>query len=169
MGRKVLTRAERQAREAAGQPAPRGQLKDPPADAADRILVAAAGGANEVGIAVACGVDRNTMRRWLLDYPELKEAIDRGRERERTVLHNKLYRLATEGSGKEAMVAAMFLLKARHGYREGEPVEQAGSRVNITFNLPAAQPMAEFVEIENADGTEIQRLPAKALVPTRRS
>jgi hypothetical protein len=39
----------------------------------------------------------------------------------------------------------MFLLKSRHGYREGEQ-EQQGNRVQITFNLPGAKKPEEFVE-----------------------
>lgn len=165
---RALTAGERRSREAAGEVVPGRALAQPPEDAAETIRIAAAGGASVEGIAVACGVGREVLSRWLVEYPALARAIAEGRERERRTLHNKLFRTATEGTGKEAMIAAMFLLKARHGYREGEQAESP-SRVNITFNLPAAQPLAEFVEIENADGTEAKRLPAKAVVAAGRS
>ena len=40
-------------------------------------------------------------------------------------------------------VPAIFLLKTRHGYREGDQTEQ-GNRVSVTFNLPGAQPLDAF-------------------------
>lgn len=56
-------------------------------------------------------------------------------------------------------IMVMFLLKTRHGYREGEVVQQ-GNRLNITFNLPGARKL-EPVTIET-DGTDTraERLPA---------
>lgn len=141
--------------------------KQPPADAAERIRIAAAGGANLRGVAIACGVGVEAFNRWLGEAPELRDAFDDGREHERRTLHNVLYRAATEGSGKDALIAAMFLLKARHGYREGDQQEQA-NRVNVTFNIPAAMPMADFIEVSDADGTSTQRIPAKAAVAARR-
>jgi hypothetical protein len=160
--------AERRKREAAGEVLRGVPPKLPPPDAADLIRVAAAGGASLKGVAAAVGCNVDTLHRWLDAVPELREAIDAGREQERRTLHNVLYRAATEGSGKDALIAAMFLLKARHGYREGDQQEQA-NRVNITFNMPAAQPLADFIEVSNADGTEVQRLPAKAARAPRRS
>lgn len=141
--------------------------KHPPADAEQRIRALAADGFTIRGIAAALGTTQDTLRdRWFIEHPELREAMELGREDERHALHNKLYRTAIEGSGKEAMVAAMFLLKARHGYREGEQSEQA-NRVAITFNLPGARPLAEFIEVENADRTEAKRLPTATVVPSR--
>lgn len=141
--------------------------KQPPEDAAERIRIAAAGGASLKGVAAAVGVDVEILRRWFDERPDLQEAIDTGREQERRTLHNVLYRAATEGSGKDALIAAMFLLKAKHGYREGDQQEQA-NRVAITFNMPAAQPMAEFIAVANADGSEVQRVSATPAVAARR-
>lgn len=135
--------------------------KQPPADAAERIRIAAAGGANLKGMAAAVGANADVLGRWLDEYPELREAMDEGREQERHTLHNVLYRQATEGEGKVAIIAAMFLLKSRHGYREGDQGDQA-NRVAITFNMPAALPADQYIEVVNADGTEVQRLSAKA-------
>lgn len=162
-----ITPAERARREAAGQTIPGRVLKQPPEDAADRIRIAAAGGANLKGVAAALGTGVDTFNRWLDEQPQLRDALDAGREQERATLHNVLYRAATEGSGKDALIAAMFLLKSKHGYREGDQSEQA-NRVNVTFHIPAAQPMADFVEVMNADGTEVQRVSAKAAVAARR-
>ena len=49
--------------------------------------------------------------------PELAEAFANGSERERQTLHTMLFDAATKGSN---IVAAMFLLKSRHGYQEGQ-------------------------------------------------
>jgi hypothetical protein len=74
-----------------------------------------------------------------------------GRKLERHTLHNALYRLATEQGDK---IAAMFLLKARHGYREGDQGDQA-NRVSINFTLPGAmKPEAFTVENEPSPRTE---------------
>jgi hypothetical protein len=75
----------------------------------------------------------------------LQRAFDEGREKERHALHNMLYRQAME---KGNATAAMFLLKARHGYREGDQNE-AGNRVQILFALPGAMTMEEFTTIGN--------------------
>jgi hypothetical protein len=115
----------------------------PPPDAADRIEAAAANGASVIGVANALGVGKDALRRWLDEEAALQEAFDRGRERERMALHNALYRAATEQGN---MVAAMFLLKARHGYREGDQSEQ-GNRLNITFTMPAPLTREQWAEV----------------------
>ena len=42
----------------------------------------------------------------------------------------------------------MFLLKARHGYKEGDQSE-AANKVSINFTLPAALPAEQFTAIEH--------------------
>jgi hypothetical protein len=59
---------------------------------------------------------------------------------ERRALHNQLYRLAME---KDNAPAAMFLLKARHGYREGDQSDQA-NRVSVNIALPGAMTLQQF-------------------------
>ena len=116
--------------------------KEPQPEAVQRIETAAANGADVKGIAHCVGINKDTLQRWLNEHPELREAYERGRERERAALHNALYRAATE---KGNIVAAMFLLKARHGYREGDQGE-AGNKVSITFSLPGALTMDQYRE-----------------------
>lgn len=156
-------------RDGKGRFAPGNQLatqKHPPPDAAEQVRALAADGWSVVGIAAKLGTSKGTLRdKWFVEYPELKEAFEQGREDERRTLHNKLYRAATEGEGRDALIAAMFLLKSRHGYREGEPVED-GARTHITFNLPAAMPLEQFMTIEH--GPTTQRLPDAPAVPARR-
>ncbi|MBK6008808.1 hypothetical protein JJB11_22150 [Ramlibacter ginsenosidimutans] len=134
--------------------------KDPPAGAAELIRHAAAHGASQRGVAMALHSNVDCLRRWLDEHPELKQAFDEGREQERAVLHNALYRTATEGTGKDALIAAMFLLKSRHGYVEGDQEVQT-NRVAVTFNIPAALPLDKFMVVDDGGTSTTERLPAK--------
>ena len=115
----------------------------PPADAAERICALAADGFSKVGVAASLGVGMDQLTAWMDPEPVLQEAFDQGRETERRTLHNKLYRLAME---KDNASAAMFLLKARHGYREGDQSDQAG-RVTVNIALPGAMTLEQFQSI----------------------
>lgn len=117
-----------------------------PPDAADVIRNATAIGASKRGVAMALACSFDTLNRWLDEDPELAEAFATGREKERQTLHNVLFDAATKGNN---MVAAMFLLKARHGYQEGQQEGQA-NRVSINFTLPGALRPEQFT-IENHD------------------
>lgn len=119
-----------------------------PPDAAEVIRNACATGANRIGVAMALGCSTDVLVRWMDEDPELKQAFEQGRETERKTLHNVLYECATKGTGKDALIAAMFLLKARHGYQEGQQEGQA-NRVSVTFNIPAAQPLDQFLVIDH--------------------
>jgi transposase-like protein len=139
--------------------------KDPPADAALHIRSFAGDGFSIVGIAEKFGIERKTLDRWLDDFQELREAFDRGREKERHTLHNRLFRIAMESDDeKAASIAAMFLLKSRHGYREGDPGDQA-NRVSITFSLPGALTLEQFAEVKNA--TPVIEISGTSLSDTR--
>src|SRR4051794_32691881 len=81
--------------------------KVPPPDAAEIIRAACATGGGRIGVAMACGVGRDVLTRWFDERPDLKEAFEEGRERERQTLHSVLYDAATKGGN---IVAAMFLL-----------------------------------------------------------
>lgn len=109
------------------------------------IEALAASGHTVIGIAAAFGTTKKVLAKWLDENPELEEAFDRGRERERHALHNKLYRQAMSGIWQ----CSMFLLKARHGYREGDQSDQS-NKVSITFTLPGAQPLEQFLEHESS-------------------
>jgi hypothetical protein len=104
------------------------------------IEACAADGFSVLGVAKMLGTSADTLRRWLAEYPDLKEAFDQGREAERYALHNKLFRAALEEGNT---TAAIFLLKSKHGYREGDQGETA-NRVSITFQLPGAMPLEAF-------------------------
>lgn len=112
----------------------------PPPNAADLIRDIAADGFSIIGVAQRLGVGKDAFNRWLDDYPELRDAFDEGRENERHALHNLLYRQAMEQGNA---TAAMFLLKSRHGYKEGDQSAQ-GNRVNVTIALPGAMSLQQF-------------------------
>ena len=120
-------------------------LKQPPADAEKIIRKLSATGHAIIGFAQQLGTSFVTLKKWMDEHEELKAAFDEGRERERHTLHNSLYVAATEGGNS---TAAMFLLKARHGYREGDQGEQ-GNKVNIVFQLPGAMTMESFKVIQH--------------------
>lgn len=117
-----------------------------PADAAELIEALAADGWSKLGIAKKLDTSPDTLRRWLDEDELLQDAFDRGRENERHALHSMLFKKAVE---KGDSVAAMFLLKSRHGYREGDQSEQ-GNRVSINFQLPAAVALENFKVIDHA-------------------
>lgn len=133
---------------------------DVPADAAERIRELAADGFSLVGIAAKLGTNRNTLAQWFDADAALKDAFDAGREQERHTLHNVLYTLATE---KANPIAAMFLLKARHGYREGDQGD-SGNRVSINFTLPGAMKPEQFV-VEQTNEPTIKNLPVPRARP----
>lgn len=133
---------------------------NPPADAATRIEELAAEGHGVVGVARQLGVSPDTLRRWFDDDSALKEAFEFGREAERFYLHSLLRKQAEKGN----VIAGLFLLKARHGYIEGDQGEQA-NRVQITFNLPGALKPEQFVvEQSNVRSSEDLALPGTRAV-----
>lgn len=121
-----------------------GTRKKPPRDAAETLLELAASGYNKKGLAYRLGTTVETLNKWLELYPELQQALDEGREREHNALFTALYDSATKGGN---VTAAIFLLKARHGYREGDQAEIA-NRVSINFQMPGALPLEAFVRGE---------------------
>lgn len=122
----------------------------PPPNAVELVRDLAADGFSIIGVAARMGVSKDTFYRWLDDDPDLKDAFDLGRENERWTLHNLLYRQAVEQGNA---TAAMFLLKARHGYKEGDQSAQ-GSRVNVNIALPGAMTLQQFNAIGKGSDNE---------------
>lgn len=116
-----------------------GPLKRPRADAADRIRKLATQGHRWLGIAARFDIDPKTLRNWREEFPELQTAYEEGRESERWTLHSLLSQQARNGN----TTAAIFLLKAAHGYREGDQSDQGG-RVAIQINLPGPMTLDQF-------------------------
>lgn len=124
----------------------------PPADAAERIRALASDGFSVVGVAAGMGIGKDQLATWMDDDPALRDAFDEGRENERRTLHNKLYRLAME---KDHASAAMFLLKARHGYREGDQSDH-DNRVSVTIALPGAMTLSQYTTITTKERPDEQ-------------
>ena len=118
--------------------------REPPPNAVQIIQEAAAQGGSKKAVGMRLGVHTAILTRWFDEHPELQEAFDSGREQERQMLHNVLTSAAQGGN----IVAAMFLLKARHTYREGDQ-EIGANRVSINFQVPGALPMDKFMVVEN--------------------
>jgi hypothetical protein len=126
------------------------QRKDAPVFLSAQVAALASTGFSKLGMARHFGVHLATLNRWLDENEDAAEAFRQGRESERQALHNLLYKLAIEDKDK---VSAMFLLKARHGYREGDQQEQA-NKVSVTFNLPGAMTAEQYKVIEQVANTK---------------
>jgi hypothetical protein len=116
----------------------------------DQIVALASTGFSKQGIARHYSVSLATFNRWLEEDEMLSQAFAVGRDMERQSLHNMLYKQAIE---KGNAIAAMFLLKSRHGYREGDQAEQS-NRIAITFNLPGAMSPDQYKMIEAVASTK---------------
>lgn len=121
-----------------------------------QIRTLASTGFSVRGIASHFGVSYETWHKWIEGDAELDQAFKEGREQERYALHNALYRKAMNGDGP----AAMFLLKSRHGYREGDQSDTA-NRVAIQFVLPAAMKPEDYKAkvIDGNASNSAQQLP----------
>ena len=91
----------------------------------------AAAGHNLAVIAHSLGVGTGTLSRAMERQPDVRTAYDLGRASEEHFLVGKLRSAANKGN----IVAAIFLLKARHGYIEGAPPP---TQVGVQIVLPDA-------------------------------
>lgn len=71
-------------------------------------------------IAVLTGCDPKTLRKWYA------EELERGNAKATAAVAQTLYQRAT-GTGKDALAAAIFWLKARAGWREVQRTEVTGA------------------------------------------
>lgn len=96
-------------------------------------------------IARALGMSKDAFRSCRDRQPEVDDAYHAGLAREHDALVGNLRNLADEGN----VVANIFLLKARHQYREGEALE---ANLNVSLNtggvlvVPPKMSVAEFLE-----------------------
>jgi len=113
--------------------------KNPPQNAYSLVRELAAKGADQRSIARALEVSYPTFERWREEHPEIiDEALKEGRSQEHDVLVGSLLDTALNGKGAQAVTAAIFLLKARHGYRENQDLQLDKPQVTINFELPGA-------------------------------
>jgi len=118
-----------------------GTRKPPPRDAAEKIRELAAAGWSKIGIGRQLGASNKLLNVWMDTHPELQDAFDEGRDREHNALYDVLFNAATK---KGDTTAAMFLLKCRHGYREGTLPENFGPSL-VIFGMPGSAPAEKWV------------------------
>jgi hypothetical protein len=109
------------------------------------IASLASTGHREVDIARRLGISTDCWRRLRVEDERAAEAWETGRGQEHQQLYGKLFHLAMDGN----VIALLFLLKTRFGYREGEPLEAAQSRIKLTLELPAALPLEQYTKLVN--------------------
>lgn len=117
-----------------------GRYKPITDDQLPAIQAMAARGLWDKEIAQSLGMAASTFIERKKENPALQAALDAGRAVEHEQLHNALHTAAMAGN----IVAAIFLLKARHGYREQDSGRDAPSQVVI--NLPGAMPLDQFAK-----------------------
>ncbi len=96
-------------------------------------------GYSMVSIAKALRIDQVTLRQIRRRDPAVQEALDLGLAANERELVNLLMTQARDGQ----VVPAIFLLKAKHGFREGEQREPP--MPNITINLPGAMNPEDYM------------------------
>lgn len=102
-------------------------------------------GVHVATIARALGMSKDAFRSCRDRQPEVDDAYHAGLAREHDALVGNLRTAADEGN----IVANIFLLKARHQYREGEALE---ANLNVSLNtggvlvVPNKMTMEEFLE-----------------------
>ncbi|NIZ08633.1 hypothetical protein [Pseudooceanicola sp. HF7] len=112
-------------------------------------------GCHVATIARALGMSKDAFKSCRDRQPEVDEAYHRGLAREHDQLVSNLRAAADDGN----IVANIFLLKARHQYREGEALE---ANLNLSVNtggvlvVPQKQSVQDFL-----DGIEDQEALAK--------
>lgn len=128
----------------------------------------AARGCHVATISRALGMGPDAFRSCRDRQPEVDVAYHSGLAREHDTLVGNLREAADEGN----IVANIFLLKARHQYREGEALE-ANVSVNMhtggVLVVPERQSMVDFIDerrnaglIENrSEPDEVERLPGE--------
>lgn len=95
-----------------------------------------AGGRNLASIAGALGISCETFRALRRRDPEAQEALERGR----AALGDELTDILLEHARKGMTIAAIFLAKARCGWREGEGMEGARTVNNTQINITLPEP-----------------------------
>lgn len=109
----------------------------------------AARGCNITTIARALRMSRDSFIAVRRRQPEVEEAYIRGLAVEHDKLVSNLRTMADEGN----LVANIFLLKSRHAYREGEPMEvNVNVKTGGVLVVPEKLSVAEYIEQKRREG-----------------
>lgn len=113
-----------------------------PADGLAKIKDLASRGFSEKDIARSLGTTAKTFSRLKSENVAVVDALDEGRSVEHQALYGKLYEKAMNGE----IVALLFLLKCRHGYRETADVT-AMNATQIVIQMPGAMDRDAYVKL----------------------
>jgi hypothetical protein len=127
---------------------PRPEKKTVPPGGYKLIRELAANGAREQDIAQALRMNLRTWMRIKAEDEKALAAWEAGRAVEHEALRGALFEKAIKGN----IAAAIFLLKARHGYRERDEAGAGGERVTVEFKLPAPLAPEQYVELIKQQG-----------------
>lgn len=111
----------------------------------DKIKRLGSRGVSEVDICSALGISFPTWKRLKEEDEQAAQALDEARREEESALVGVLYEAATKDKN---LTAAMFLLKARHGYKEGSERVNA-NQVNVQITLPGAMDRKEYENLKS--------------------
>lgn len=111
----------------------------------DIIEQMSANGRDLASIAKALGIDRDTFRVIRKRDAAAQEAVERGR----AALGDELHDILLEHARSGITVAAIFLAKARCGWREGEamPGAMVTNNTQINIHIPARMSDQQFQQI----------------------
>ena len=104
------------------------------------IQILASAGRSQNSIAAALGIGRGAFKACFERQPEARLAWEAGNAADEQFWLDALRRASATG----AFIPAMFILKARHGYREGD---QPDMRPNVTIVLPDALSPAQYMQV----------------------
>jgi transposase-like protein len=144
---------------------PRTIRQQPPADVYAAIQQMATEHKSLKLIARELGTNPEMLRRWMTDDSQLQWAFESGRA---VAEHELKMQMVEAGRENDKLnLNALVMLKCMHGWREGDQGEQA-SRVNITFNIPAALSREEFLKtvIHEQQRNDDEPVSASGLVRT---
>lgn len=120
-----------------------------PPNGLERIRELAAKGKSQEGISYALGMARDGIQKLKArdKTGEIERALFEGREREEESLVSTLVKKATEGTGKDSVIAAIFLLKTRHHYVEPREPFPVGPSVNIEIRVPGSLKPEDYAKL----------------------
>ena len=119
---------------------------------ADQIYRLATSGHGVRSIASHIQIGLETFMRWLKEHKEIKFAYQAGLAEEEQEIVTELRKILKGGNA----TPGIFLLKARHGWREGES-QVEDNRVQISVQLPASLTPDQYKQV--IDVTRKQELP----------
>lgn len=110
-----------------------------------RVEELARGGLTDTSIARALKINRETFRIIRQRQPEVDEALARGR----AVLEDELTDILLNKARNGETVAAIYLTKARCGWREGDlpPSQQVTNNTQVNILIPAPMSEEEFARL----------------------